>query len=94
MIIRRIALLLILASTTGFAEDSKENTPLPAAKPCMFFADMNTGEPTGEPANAPCDLDTTRINPGDTVDPKLRKKYGKVFKQQSEQPQGENDSTQ
>jgi len=94
MTIRLIALLLILVSTTGFADDSKENTTLPPAKPCMFFADMNTGEPTGEPANAPCDLDTTRISPGDPVDPELRKKYGKVFKQPSEQPQGESDNTQ
>jgi len=93
MTIRLLALLLILVSTIGFAEDSKENTPLPVAKPCMFFADMKTGEPTGEPANAPCDLDTTRINPGDTVDPKLRKKYGKVFKQSSDQPQGEVDDS-
>lgn len=94
MIIRLIALLLILVSTTGFADDSKKTAPLTAEKPCMFFADMNTGEPTGEPANAPCDLDAARINPGDTVDPKLRKKYGKVFEPQAEDPQGESDSTQ
>ena len=93
MTIRLIALLLMLVSTAGFANDSKENEPLAAEKPCMFFADMKTGEPTGEPANTPCDLDTTRINPGDTVDPKLRKKYGKVFKPQAEDPQGESDST-
>jgi hypothetical protein len=80
---------LILVSARGFAEDSKKPEPLTAEKPCIFFADMETGEPTGEPANAPCDLDTTRINPGDTVDPKLRKKYGKVFAPQSETAQGE-----
>jgi hypothetical protein len=94
MTIRLIALLLILVSTAGFSDDSKKTEPSATEKPCLFFADMNTGEPAGEPANAPCDLDTTRINPGDTVDPKLRKKYGKVFKQQSDQPQGESDSTQ
>jgi len=89
-----LILLLILSFSTGIAGDRKKFEYLPPDRPCMFFLDEETGEPTGDPANPPCDLHTTRVNPGDKVDPELRKKYGKTFKLQKEKSQSKDDGTQ
>jgi len=74
-------LLLALASSFAFqasAERHKYPKLKPADPPCLFLLDENTGEPTGNAVNAPCELGSIVIKPGQKVNPMLRKKYGEV----------------
>ena len=50
----------------------------PADPPCLFLLDENSGEPTGDPVNPPCELGGTVVNPGDSVDPVARIKFGRA----------------
>jgi glycerol uptake facilitator-like aquaporin len=72
-----VLVLLFLGSTSTHAERRKLEKLKAADPPCLFLLNEETGEPTGTAMNPPCDLGGTVVNPGDTVDPILRKKYGK-----------------
>ena len=70
---------LLLASAAAHAEEGFKYRKLkPADPPCLFLLDENTGNPTGDPVNPPCELGGTVVNPGDNVDPGLRAKHGKA----------------
>jgi glycerol uptake facilitator-like aquaporin len=73
-----LLVLLLLGSNSTHAERRKLEKLKPADPPCLFLLDEETGDPTGTAMNPPCDLGGTVVNPGDTVDPILRKKYGKA----------------
>jgi len=72
-------LLVLLLSGSGSVHAEKFQYELlkPADPPCLFLMDEDTGSPTGNAVNPPCDLGGTIVNPGDTADPVLRAKYGK-----------------
>ncbi len=74
-------LLLALSSSLMFqasAEKHKYPKLKPADPPCLFLLDENTGQATGNPVNAPCELGSANIKKGQKVNPMLRKKYGEV----------------
>ncbi|MDQ7050684.1 MAG: hypothetical protein Q9M92_14565 [Enterobacterales bacterium] len=74
-------LLLALSTSLAFqasAEKHKYPKLKPADPPCLFLLDENTGQATGNPVNAPCELGSITIKPGQKVNPMLRKKYGEV----------------
>jgi len=72
-----LLVLLFLGSGSAYAERRKLEKLKAADPPCLFLLDEETGDPTGTAMNPPCDLGGTIVNPGDTVDPILRKKYGR-----------------
>ncbi len=75
-----LALLALTASISFSASAEKHKYPKlkPADPPCLFLLDENTGEPTGNAVNAPCELGKAKIKPGQKVNPMLRKKYGEI----------------
>lgn len=83
---KKLLLLAIISaqfSTFSHAEgDFKYRKLKPADPPCLFLLDENTGDPTGNPVNPPCQLGQTSVNPGDNVSPKLRKQFGKIAPKQ------------
>ncbi len=76
-----LTFLMTLFSTTGFSFEKHKYPILKAAPPpCLFFVDEDTGELTGNASNPPCELGNITVHPGDTVNPRLRKQYGKIKK--------------
>ncbi len=69
---------LVLASAASADEGFKYRKLKLADPPCLFLLDENTGQPTGNPVNPPCELGGTVVNPGDNVNPGLRAKHGKA----------------
>ena len=76
--------VLILGLGVAQAEERKKFEKLPMADgPCLFLLDEDTGEPTGNAVNPPCELGQVHVNPGDDVNPALRAQYGKASTESS-----------
>jgi hypothetical protein len=78
LLIMTLLVMPLLISSLANADEFKYRKLKPADPPCLFLLDEDTGQPTGNAVNPPCVLGSTVVNPGDTVDPILRKKYGQT----------------
>jgi glycerol uptake facilitator-like aquaporin len=81
-----LLVLLFLGSGSVYAEKFKYEKLKPADPPCLFLLDEDTGQPTGNAVNPPCDLGGTVVNAGDIADPVLRAKFGKPKAAETERP--------
>lgn len=74
-------MFLLLTSSIAFQAMAERNVYpklKPSDPPCLFLLDVNTGQPTGNPVNAPCELGSIAVKAGQTVSSSLRKQYGEV----------------